>query len=306
MKVSINNLYNKCYGISGIAAFNIFNIEQIHGVFKGAMKSGSPVIIQLTPVAINYMHQEIIKHLIDAAEKIYSEVEFVVHLDHGNYEDCCRAIDSGIFQSVMIDASHKTFQENIKITTDIVKRAHKKGIFVEAELGVLSGIEDNITVDKSESYYTNPLKAKKFVEHTNCDSLAIAVGTSHGAYKFYHNKGLQLKILAEIQRLLPSFPLVLHGASAVPENEISRINEAFGAIKHNAKGIEPDDLLKAIKLGVCKINIATDLRLIWTRTHREFFKNHPEKFDPVLPGNNYIQELEKFVAEKCTFLKNIN
>jgi len=303
MRTSINQLYEKAYGNFGIGAFNVFNAEQVHGVFRGAMVSGTSVIIQITPVARDYMRHEILKAMIDAAEIIYPEAEFTVHLDHGNFVHCMAAIESGGYNSIMIDASHEPFEENIRITKEIVDRAHARGIAVEAELGVLSGVEDHISVDEKNSRFTKPAQAREFVERTDCDSLAVAVGTSHGAYKFSGGAGLQLDVLKQIQQQLPGFPLVLHGASAVPIEEVERINKVGGQLKTEAKGTDPNELLQAIKLGVCKVNIATDMRLIWTRVHREFFLNEPEKFDMVVPGKKYIDELEKFVANKCLFLK---
>jgi fructose-bisphosphate aldolase, class II len=306
MRTSIHQLYEKAYTNYGIGAFNVFNAEQVHGVFRGAMVSVSPVIIQLTPVAREYLHAEMLNSIIADAEKIYPEVEFIVHLDHGNYEHCLEAVEMGGYNSIMIDASHEPFEENIRITKEIVDRAHAHGIAVEAELGVLSGVEDHLNIDEKHSFYTNPAQAREFVERTGCDSLAVAVGTSHGAYKFSGGAGLQLSVLAEIQKQLPLFPLVLHGASAVPFDEVERINRAGGQLQTDAKGTDPDELLEAIKLGVCKVNIATDMRLIWTRIHREFFQNEPEKFDMVVPGKRYMDELESFVANKCLFLKGEN
>lgn len=303
MRTSIHQLYGKAYSNFGIGAFNVFNAEQVHGVFRGAMASGTAVIIQITPVARDYMHHEILKAMVDAAEIIYPEAEFTVHLDHGNYFHCLAAIESGGYDSVMIDASHEPYEENIRITKEIVDRAHARGIAVEAELGVLSGVEDHISVDEKNSFYTNPAQAREFVERTGCDSLAVAVGTSHGAYKFSGGAGLQLDVLKQIQQQLPGFPLVLHGASSVPMDEVTRINAAGGSLKTDAKGIAPEELLQAIKLGVCKVNIATDMRLIWTRVHREFFQQEPEKFDMVVPGKTYMDELEKLVTNKCLFLK---
>jgi len=306
MRVPIKNLYLQAYGKFGIGAFNVFNAEQVHGVFRGARNVAAPVIVQLTPVARDYIHPEMLQGIISSAEKIYPEVIFTVHLDHGNYVHCTDAIDSGYYHSVMIDASHEPFEENIRITTDIVKKAHARGIEVEAELGVLSGVEDYISTEEKYARYTNPRLAAEFVKRTKCDSLAVAVGTSHGAYKFSGGQGLQLDILAEIQARVPGFPLVLHGASAVPHDEVTRINQAGGEIREDARGIDDPELLKAIKLGVCKINIATDMRLIWTRIHREFFRDTPEKFDMVIPGREYMNVLEMFVAEKCKFLKSTN
>lgn len=303
MRVSIRKLYQEAYGNFGIGAFNVFNAEQIHGVFRGASKAAAPVIIQLTPVARNYLQPEMLEGIISAAQEIYPDVTFTVHLDHGNFDHCISAIESGFYNSIMIDASHEPYSYNVQITRHIVEMAHSKGIAVEAELGVLSGVEDNLSIDEKHSFYTDPQQAKEFILHTGCDSLAVAVGTSHGAYKFSGGQGLQLDILAEIQRLIPGFPLVLHGASTVPIKEVERINAAGGKIREDAKGVNDKELLEAIQLGVCKVNIATDMRLIWTRIHREFFKNLPDQFDMVVPGREYMSVLESFVAEKCKFLK---
>lgn len=306
MRVPVKKLYQQAYGKFGIGAFNVFNAEQVHGIFRGAKKAEAPVIIQLTPVARNYIHPEILEGIISAAAKIYPEVDFSVHLDHGNYDHCCNAINSGYYNSVMIDASHELFEENVRVTGDIVRRAHSGGIPVEAELGVLSGTEDHLSVEGRHSRFTDPQQAEEFIRRTKCDSLAVAVGTSHGAYKFSGREGLQLNILAEIQKRVPGFPLVLHGASAVPHEEVNRINLAGGKIREDARGADDNELLEAIKFGVCKINIATDMRLIWTRIHREFFRDTPEKFDLVIPGQEYMDVLEMFVAEKCKFLKSNN
>jgi fructose-bisphosphate aldolase class II len=296
----------KAYKHYGIGAFNVFNAEQVHGVLRGAQLSNSPVIIQITPVARDYINPEMLESIIFCAEKLYPDVTFTVHLDHGNIDHCTSAIDSGYYNSVMIDASHETFEENVRITKEITKYAHKKGIAVEAELGILSGVEDHISIDNKKALFTNPKQAEEFVRLTSCDSLAVAVGTSHGAYKFSGSKGIQFDILTEISERLPGFPLVLHGASSVPMEEIERINKAGGKISSEAKGIDIKEIRKAIKLGVCKINIATDLRLIWARIHREFFKNAPDKFDMVVPGKEYMNVLENFVAEKCKALKPHN
>lgn len=306
MRVPIQKLYLEAYGKFGIGAFNVFDAEQVHGVFRGASKSAAPVIIQLTPVARNYLHPEMLEAIIGAAERIYPVVRFTVHLDHGNYDHCINAIESGYYNSIMIDASHEIFEENIRITHEIVNKAHAKGISVEAELGVLSGVEDHLSVDEKQALYTDPRQAVEYVRRTGCDSLAVAAGTSHGAYKFSGGQGLQLNILAEIQKRIPGFPLVLHGASSVPLNEVTRINLSGGKISEDAKGADDNELLEAIKYGVCKINIATDLRLIWTRIHREFFRDMPEKFDMVVPGREYMEALESFVYQKCKFLNSVN
>jgi len=302
MRISPDILYKNCYGKFGIAAVNVFTAEQIHGLFRSAQKASAPFIVQLTPVARNYMHPEMLAAMIEAAGKIYQDTIFSVHLDHGTTNHCKDAIQTGFYDSVMIDASHETFQKNILRTSDIVHMAHGKGMMVEAELGVLSGVEDDISTASGDALYTDPEEVENFVKSTNCDSLAIAVGTSHGAYKFSGQAGLQFHILEEIQKRLPGYPLVLHGASAVPLEEVLRINNAGGKISEKAKGVEEEALIRAIQLGVCKINIATDTRLIWTRIHREFFKNSPELFDLVVPGNDYMNAYEDFMLRKFDLL----
>jgi len=302
MRTPSHELLKNGYGKYATGAFNVFNAEQVHGVMRGAQASKMPVLMQLTPVARNYMHDKVLRAVIQAAGEIYHQVKYAIHLDHGIYEHCVDAIQSGGYDSVMIDASHEEFEKNIQITSEIVKLAHDKGITVEAELGVLSGVEDDLSVDAGMAHYTNPGQALEFVERTHCDSLAIAIGTSHGAYKFSGNQSLRIDILEKIHDMLPGFPFVLHGASAVPSTETRRINNAGGRLEKDAQGTRLYELQAAIKLGVCKVNIATDMRLIWTRIHREFFKNSPELFDPIIPGKEYMNELEKFVSQKCLSL----
>lgn len=302
MIVSTNKIFKKCYGQYGIAAVNVWCMEQIHGLFSAAQKANAPFIVQTTPVARNYANAEMLLAMISAASKIYPDTVFAVHLDHGNMEHAFNCIDMGGYNSVMIDASHEAFEKNISLTKEIVKKAHLKNITVEAELGVLSGIEDDIAVDEKHKKFTQPSEVEEFVKQTNCDSLAIAIGTSHGAYKFSGEQGLQLDILKEIQKRLPGFPLVLHGGSAVNLDEIQRINAAGGQLGTDAKGVSAEELLKAIGLGVCKINIATDARLIWTRVQREFFELSPAQFDPIIPGKTFMNEFEKFNLEKFELL----
>lgn len=302
MKLPTLKVLNEAYGKYGIAAFNTFNSEQVHGVFGGAEQARVPIIIQITPAAINYVGHLFIKNIIEAAVNTYESVDYSVHLDHGDTEHCIDAINSSFYNSVMIDASHEKFEKNISITSNIVERAHDKEIAVEAELGVLSGVEDDMNISAEQSRYTDPDQVVEFVDRTKCDSLAVAVGTSHGAYKMGGSEGLQLNILKEIQMKLPKFPIVLHGASNVPRPEVERINKSGGRLKSTAKGVDEKELLEAIKYGVTKINIATDMRLIWTRVHREFFKESPDLFDPVIPGKKYIEELRQFVKQKCLSL----
>ncbi len=304
MIVSTNEIFKKCYSRYGIAAVNVWCAEQVHALFSAAQKANAPFIVQTTPVARNYANPEMLLSMISSASKIYPDTVFAVHLDHGNIEHANQCIESGFYNSVMIDASHDPFEKNITITREIVEKAHQKNITVEAELGVLSGIEDDLNVDEKLKKFTQPSEVEEFVKRTNCDSLAIAIGTSHGAYKFSGEQGLQFDILREIQKRLPGFPLVLHGGSAVNLNEIERINAAGGQLGTDAKGVSDEELLKAIQLGVCKINIATDARLIWTRVHREFFEFSPAQFDPIIPGKTFMNELEKFNLEKFELLKS--
>ena len=302
MLVSTKDIFKKCYGKYGIAAVNVWDMEQKHGLFSAAQKANAPFIIQTTPVARNYASPEMLISMISAAAKIYPKTTFAIHLDHGNQEHAFQSIDSGDYTSVMIDASHEPFETNIAITKRVVEKAHLKNITIEAELGVLSGVEDDLAVDENQKKYTQPSEVEDFVKQTGCDSLAVAVGTSHGAYKFSGGQGLQFDILEKIQKKLPGFPLVLHGGSAVNKEEIQRINAAGGQLGIDARGVSDEELKKAIQFGVCKINIATDARLIWTRVNREFFKYTPAQFDPIIPGKTYMQAFEKFNLEKFELL----
>lgn len=305
MLVSTNTLFDSCYGKFAIAALNVWSMEQIHALFSASEKSNSPFIVQMTPVARNYAHPVMLMNMIKAASKIYPKAIFATHIDHGNEQHVHEAIASGDFTSVMIDASHDSFDENIRKTKAIVALAHKNNVAVEAELGVLSGVEDDLSVNEKNALYTQPEEVESFVAQTGCDSLAVAVGTSHGAYKFSGGAGLQFEILKEIQHKLPGYPLVLHGGSEVNINEIHRINKAGGKLGVSAKGVSSAEVKEAINYGVCKVNIATDARLIWTRVNREFFSNSPESFDPIVPGKTYMENLEAFILEKFELLGSV-
>ncbi len=302
MLTSTTTMFKKCYGKFAIGALNVWSMEQIHALFSAGEKSSSPFIVQMTPVARNYAHSEMLMGIIKAASKIYPKAIFATHIDHGNEQHVLDAISSGDFTSVMIDASHDSFSDNVYRTKAIVEEAHKKDVAVEAELGVLSGVEDDLSVDEKNALYTKPDEVDAFVQQTGCDSLAIAVGTSHGAYKFSGEVGLQFDILKKIQIKLPGFPLVLHGGSEVNINEIQRINNSGGKLGISAKGVGSKELKKAINYGVCKVNIATDARLIWTRVQREFFRDTPELFDPIVPGKTYMEDLEQFMIAKFDLL----
>lgn len=302
MRLSPKIFYEHCYGKYAIPAVNVFTMEQVLGLFSAGEKANAPFIVQLTPAARNYADPRMLEAMVTAAAKIYPRSVFAVHLDHGDEAHAMDAIASGNYQSVMIDASHDDFENNVARTIEVVKKAHASKVFVEAELGVLSGVEDDMSIDAELARYTQPSQVEEFVNLTDCDSLAVAVGTSHGAYKFSGGKGIQFNILKEIQALLPNFPIVLHGGSAVNKSEIDRINQAGGKLSEGASGVSPEEIVKSIGYGVCKINIATDSRLLWTRVHREFFRDSPELFDPVIPGKAYIGEYEKFMFQKFDLL----
>jgi fructose-bisphosphate aldolase class II len=302
MIVTTAQLFKVAYGKYAVGAYNINNMEQTLGLFKGCIDSQAPFIIQLSKGARKYADKRMLEALIRTAEDIFPDAVFAVHLDHGDEETCYDCIDSGFYSSVMIDASHAPFEENIAITKRVVDRAHAKGISVEAELGMLGGVEEDIHVDEGHACLTNPKEAKEFVERTGCDSLACAIGTSHGAYKFKGQQSLHFDVLKEIQELLPGFPLVMHGSSSVPQDEVKRINAAGGQLDESARGVDENEYLPAAKLGVTKVNIDTDGRLIWTRVHREFFHEKPAEFDFRPPGKIFVEEYAKFIGHKNKML----
>ncbi|MGA2490191.1 MAG: ketose-bisphosphate aldolase [Anaerolineales bacterium] len=297
MIVTTKLLFAAAYGKYAIGAYNINNLEQTMGLFRGNMDSQAPFIIQISKGARSYTHKTMLEGLIRAADQVFPDAIFAVHLDHGDEATCYDCIQSGFYSSVMIDASSQPFEDNIATTKRVVDAAHAKGIVVEAELGQLGGVEEHVKVDEANAKLTDPDQAKEFVERTGCDSLACAIGTSHGAFKFSGSQGLHFEVLAEIQKRLPGFPLVMHGSSSVPQEEVARINAAGGNLK-GAKGVNADEFKRAAELGVTKINIDTDGRLVWTRVHREFFRDFPEKFDLRDPGKIYMAEYAKFIAQK--------
>ena len=298
MIVTTAQLFKHAYGKYAVGAYNINNLEQTVGLFKGCITSKAPFIIQISKGARKYSDKRFLEGMIRAADQIYPEAVFAVHLDHGDEENCYDCIKSGFYSSVMIDASHHEFEENIAITKRVVDAAHAKGISVEAELGQLGGVEEDIV---GSVKLTKPDEAKDFVKRTGCDSLAVAIGTSHGAFKFKAEPGkkfsLHFEVIEEIQQLLPGFPMVMHGSSSVPKDEVDRINAAGGKIK-DSSGVPEDQFLPAAKMGVCKVNIDTDGRLVWTRVHREFFRDHPEKFDLRDVGVPFMDEYAKMIAHK--------
>ncbi|MHB8523976.1 MAG: class II fructose-bisphosphate aldolase [Limisphaerales bacterium] len=298
MRFSTTDLLKAAYGRYALGAYNVCNLEQIHGVFRGAARARAPIIIQFSRVIRTYAHPRMLEAMLRAAETIHPDVIFSVHLDHGDPASCQDAIESGWYSSIMIDASHLPFEANVEATRAVVEKAHGRGLAVEAELGLLKGIEDGMATSAQEAILTDPGQAAEFVSRTRCDSLAVAIGTSHGAYKFAGKQRLHFERLAEIQKRLPGFPLVLHGGSAVPISEVERMNAAGGALDVSAGGVSDSELSRAISLGVTKVNIGTDGRLIWTRVHREFFQQHPEEFDFMPPGNIYMDAYAEFVAAK--------
>jgi fructose-bisphosphate aldolase class II len=296
--VPTKELFKLAYGKYAIGAYNINNLEQTMGLFRGCIDSQSPFIIQLSKGARAYTDKAMLEGIIRSAEEVFPEAIFAVHLDHGDEQTCYDCIDSGFYSSVMIDASHDPFEENVAITKRVVERAHAKGISVEAELGMLGGVEEDIQVDEKNANLTDPDEAEEFIKQTGCDSLAVAIGTSHGAYKFSGGQGLHFDRIKAIADRVPGFPLVMHGSSSVPQDEVKRINAAGGQLKEGAKGVDEDQYLPAAKLGVTKVNVDTDGRLVWTRVHREFFLEKPEDFDLRPAGKIFMAEYAKFIANK--------
>ena len=302
MIVPTRVLFQHAYGKYALGAYNINNLEQTMGLFNGNMTSQAPFIIQISKGARAYTDKRMLEAMIRAADEIWPDALFAVHLDHGDEETCYDCIKSGFYSSVMIDASHHDFDENVAITKRVVDAAHERGISVEAELGMLGGVEEDIKVDEKNACLTDPEEARDFVKASGCDSLACAIGTSHGAYKFSGGQGIHFDRVKAIQDLLPNFPLVMHGSSSVPQEEVHRINEAGGKLKEGAKGVDPNQYLPAAKLGVCKVNIDTDGRLVWTRVHREFFRDKPAEFDLRPVGKIFMSEYASFIASRNEFL----
>jgi fructose-bisphosphate aldolase class II len=297
MIVTTRKLFEVAYGKFAVGAYNINNLEQTMGLFRGNIDSQAPFIIQISKGARSYTDKRMLEAIIRAAGDVFPEAIFAVHLDHGDEASCMDCIESGFYSSVMIDASGEDFEQNIEITRRVADAAHARGISVEAELGQLGGVEEHVAVDEARAHLTDPAQAKQFVERSRCDSLACAIGTSHGAYKFSGGQGVRFDVLEQIQHNIPGVPLVMHGSSSVPQEEVARINAAGGAMK-GAKGVDEDQFRRAAQLGVTKVNIDTDGRLVWTRVHREFFRDFPEKFDLRDPGKIFMAEYAKFIAHK--------
>ena len=304
--VTSTEMFKKAYdGGYAIGAFNVNNMEIVQGITEACREEKAPVILQVSKGARAYANHTYLVKLVEAAVIECPEIPIALHLDHGPDFETCKACIDGGFTSVMIDASSKPFAENIEITRKVVEYAHDHGVVVEAELGTLAGIEDDVKVAAHAASYTRPEEVEEFVTKTGCDSLAIAIGTSHGAYKFTaaqctrNEQGilvpppLRFDVLEEVSRRLPGFPIVLHGSSSVPQNYVKMINENGGKMP-DAVGIPEEQLRHAAELSVCKINIDSDLRLAMTGTIRQFFNEHPDKFDPreyLKPARANIKEL---------------
>ena len=277
-----------------IGAFNVNNMEIIQGITEAAKELRAPLILQVSSGARKYANHTYLMKLIEAA-CIETELPICVHLDHGDTFELCKSCIDGGFSSVMIDGSHHPYEENVKLTRQVVEYAHDHGVVVEGELGRLEGVEDDVKVAAGEGSYTDPDQVQDFVSRTGVDSLAIAIGTSHGAYKFKPGTKPQLRfdILEEVEKRLPGFPIVLHGASSVVPEFVEMINQ-YGGQMPDAIGVPEDMLRKAASMAVCKINIDSDLRLAMTGTIRKFFNEHPDKFDPreyLKPARANIKEL---------------
>ena len=285
--VTTTEMFKKAYdGGYAIGAFNVNNMEIIQGITEAAIEQRAPLILQVSKGARSYAKHVYLMKLIEAAiadaeQTAGFDLPIAVHLDHGDSFELCKSCIDGGFSSVMIDASSKSFEDNIALTKQVVEYAHDHGVVVEAELGALAGIEDEVNVSDEHACYTRPEEVQEFVERTGCDSLAIAIGTSHGAYKFKPGTDPKLRfdILEDIQARLPGFPIVLHGSSSVPQEFVEMVN-TYGGNMPNAIGIPEEQLRKAASMAVCKINIDSDLRLAMTGNIRKYFAEHPDHFDP--------------------------
>lgn len=291
--VTSKEMFRKAYeGNYAVGAFNVNNMEIIQGIVDAAKQENAPLILQVSAGARKYANPIYLRKLVEAAIED-TGLDICLHLDHGeDFEICKQCVDDG-FTSVMIDGSKYSFEENIALTKRVVEYAHSKGVVVEAELGKLAGVEDSINVSAKDATYTDPDQALEFVERTGVDSLAIAIGTSHGAYKFKGDPSLDFERLETISKLLPNFPLVLHGSSSVPREFVELCNKYGGQIP-GATGVPEEMLRRASLMGVCKINIDTDLRLALTACIRQYFVEHPSEFDPrkyIGPGRTAIKDM---------------
>ena len=299
--VTTTEMFEKAYkGGYAIGAFNVNNMEIVQGITEAAADLNAPLILQVSKGARAYANHTYLIKLVEAAVE-ETGLPIALHLDHGDSFELCKSCIDGGFTSVMIDASSKPFEDNIALTRQVVEYAHDHGVVVEAELGTLAGIEDEVNVKAEDSSYTRPEDVQEFVVRTGCDSLAIAIGTSHGAYKFKPGTKPQLRfdILEDVERRLPGFPIVLHGSSSVPQEFVKMINENGGNMP-GAIGVPEDQLRKAASMAVCKINIDSDLRLAMTATIRQYFNEHPDHFDPRQYLKPARAAIKAMVAHKIT------
>ena len=305
--VTTKEMFAKAYdGGYAIGAFNVNNMEIVQGITEAAAEVKAPLILQVSKGARSYANHTYLMKLVEAAV-IETGLPIALHLDHGDSFEICKSCIDGGFTSVMIDASSKSFEENIELTRKVVEYAHDHGVVVEAELGSLAGIEDEVNVSAEAASYTRPEEVEEFVSRTGCDSLAIAIGTSHGAYKFTPEQctrneqgilvppALRFDILEEVSKRLPGFPIVLHGSSSVPQDFVAKVNQYGGAMP-NAIGVPEEQLRKAASMSVCKINIDSDLRLAMTASIREYMTENPSHFDPrqyLKPARSAIKDMVK-------------
>ena len=299
--VTTTEMFKKAYdGCYAVGAFNVNDMEMIQAIVEAANELNSPVILQVSAGARKYANPVYLRHLVEAAVET-TNIPIAMHLDHGADFDICKASIDGGFTSVMIDASSKPWEENIAITKKVVEYAHDHGVVVEAELGKLAGIEDDVNVAAHDAMFTSPDEVEEFTARTGIDSLAIAIGTSHGAYKFKPGQDpkLRIDILEEVGRRLPGFPIVLHGASSVPQDQVAIVNE-FGGSMPNAIGIPESELRKAAKLAVCKINIDSDLRVAFTAAVRKHLAENPSHFDPRQYLGDARANMKELVKHKIT------
>ena len=306
--VTTTEMFKKAYdGGYAVGAFNVNNMEIVQGITEACGELNSPVVLQVSKGARAYANHTYLVKMVEAATINYPDIPIALHLDHGDSFELCKSCIDGGFTSVMIDASSKSFEDNIALTKQVVEYAHDHGVVVEAELGTLAGVEDEVVVEAGKESYTRPEEVEEFVSRTGCDSLAIAIGTSHGAYKFTpaqctrNEEGilvpppLRFDVLEECIKRLPGFPIVLHGSSSVPQEFVKIVNQ-YGGNMPDAIGIPEDQLREAAKLAVCKINIDSDLRLAMTGTIRQYMAEHPDHFDPrqyLKPARANIKELVK-------------
>ena len=306
--VTTTEMFKKAYaGGYAIGAFNVNNMEIVQGITEACSEQKSPVILQVSKGARAYANHTYLMKLVEAAVIDNPDLPIALHLDHGpDFETCKSCIDGG-FTSVMIDGSSLSFEENIALSKKVVEYAHDHGVVVEAELGTLAGIEDDVKVSAADSSYTRPEDVQEFVERTGCDSLAIAIGTSHGAYKFKPGTDPKLRfdILEEVSRRLPGFPIVLHGSSSVPQEFVNIINK-YGGNMPGAIGVPEEQLRKAAGMAVCKINIDSDIRLAITATIRKYMAEHPDHFDPRQYLKPARQAVKDMVAHKLVHVLGSN